>query len=551
MNNKNGEEVSFGCRRCLDFILDPVVVIDKNYNVLHLNSSAERSFGEFEEGQKCYEYIFGFPKPCWHYPGYKCPIKESQNSDERTTFTCVGYVKIGDRYEKRLIRQYRVGDTYTELYLPYGELVDLIKKPDKGRRYDEVYLPREELEELIKRLLQRGEVFYLTAINIKKLKYINEIYGIPAGDLVIQGVEQVLARLATRFNFKFSQVAGGHFVVLPFMDLKRIELFEKELLKQFSDLRIRYFEAEIKPRIEITTVEVEPSKLKTIQDVYKLIFYAEKQPRIGQISHFFTNQQEEFLQLLWRKGEAIRHIQRILEERRITFFLQPIVDLVSGKISHFEVLMRFIDNGKIVSAGVYIDLIYELGLIMEFDFLLLNVLREKKNLLAKLGKPIFLNISDEDLKFLSYRKELKNLLAEFENLGIPVSLEITEQVLFKEWGFIETLADRYNLKFAVDDFGTGYSSLKLVADLVSQGMGNYIKLDCSLVREFPNNEYIRALVESVATFARKTELKLIGECVETEEHKNLLKDIGVHYGQGWYFYKPMPLEEALKLENLQ
>ncbi|HIO42220.1 MAG TPA: EAL domain-containing protein [Aquifex sp.] len=549
MGERQGGGSALTCKQCLDLILDPLVVIDSDYNVVGLNSAAEEVFGDFKGG-KCYEYIFGFKKPCWNYSGYFCPIKETLDDGDVDISTFVGNVKVKDRYERRVIRNYRVGDKFVELYLPYKDFVGIIKSPEKGKKYDDIYIPREELEKLVKLFLEEGKTFYLTVVNIKKLKYINEIYGIPAGDLVIRAVEQVLSRLALKFNFKFSQVAGGFFLVLPFMGLKDIENFERELLNQFIHLRVKYFNTEIKPRVDITTVEIIPNAVRTLEDVYKLIFYAEKQHRLGQISHFFADKQKEFLKLLERKGEAIRHIQQILEERRVTFFLQPIVDLSTEKIFHFEVLMRFIDNGKIVSAGVYIDLIYELGLIVEFDYLLLNALREKKELLARLGKPIFLNISDEDLKFISYRKGLKSLLDEFESMGIPVSLEITEQILFKEWGFIETLADRYQLKFAIDDFGTGYSSLRLVADLITKGLGNYIKLDCSLIKEFPKNEYIQALVESIATFAKKTDLKLVGECVETEEHKNLLKKIGVHYGQGWYFYKPMPLEEILKLENL-
>jgi len=544
--NKETNNVFQNCKHCLDLILDPIVIIDNDYNILGLNNAAEQAFGTFR-GEKCYQYIFGFDKHCWHYSGYTCPIKEASDNRKEETTSWVVSIKFQNRYEKRIVRNYHSRNKFVELYLPYKDFEKLIKISEKRKKYDDVYISRQELEKCIKSLLDKGKTFYITVINIKKLKYINEIYGIAAGDLVIKSVEQVLSRLALRFKFKFSQIAGGFFLVLPFMNLSEIEKFEKELLNQFTQLRVRYFNKEIKPRVDITTIEVIPDGIKTLEDVYKLIFFAEKQHGIGPIFHFFSEKQKEFLKYLERKGEAIRHIQKILEEEKITFFLQPIVNLKTGEISHFEVLMRFIDNGKILSAGVYIDLIYELGLIVEFDFLLLKILRKNKKLLAALGKPIFLNISDEDLKFLSYRTELRNLLDEFKTLGISVSLEITEQVLFKEWGFIETLADRYQLKFAIDDFGTGYSSLKLVADLITKGLGNYIKLDCSLIKEFPKNEYIQALVESIATFAQKTDLKLIGECVETEEHKNLLKEIGIHYGQGWYFYKPMPPEEALKL----
>ncbi|HIC09447.1 MAG TPA: diguanylate cyclase, partial [Aquificales bacterium] len=219
-------------------------------------------------------------------------------------------VKVKDRYERRVIRNYHIGDKFVELYLPYKDFVGIIKSPEKGKKYDDIYIPREELEKLVKLFLEEGKTFYLTVVNIKKLKYINEIYGIPAGDLVIRAVEQVLSRLALKFNFKFSQVAGGFFLVLPFMGLKDIENFERELLNQFIHLRVKYFNTEIKPRVDITTVEIIPNAVRTLEDVYKLIFYAEKQHRLGQISHFFADKQKEFLKLLERKGEAIRNLRR-------------------------------------------------------------------------------------------------------------------------------------------------------------------------------------------------------------------------------------------------
>jgi len=150
---------------------------------------------------------------------------------------------------------------------------------------------------------------------------------------------------------------------------------------------------------------------------------------------------------------------------------------------------------------------------------------------------------------LSYRRKLKKLLEVFAQKGIPISLEITEQLLFKEWGVIETLSKEYELKFVIDDFGTGYSSLKMVAEIVSKGLGSHIKIDCSLVKNYLTNRYIKAITDGVISFAKNTDLKTVGECIETSEQMEALKKAGLNYGQGWFFYKPMPLEEAIKLSS--
>ena len=533
----------------LELVRDPVVVVDEECNVVYLNEKAKELFGPLKEGQKCYSYIFDFQKPCWNYSGYLCPVKEFKEKDTEAE-TYVNFVKVKNRLEKFLIRVYNDKKLFAELFLPYQEVREAITA-EKGKYpkgvYDEIYLSKEEFEKLLESLLHQKRKFYIVFINIKKLKSINEVYGINAGDLVIKATEQVLGHLSAKFKFKFSQIVGGIFAVLPEEEPKTLEKFEEELLKLLRQVEIEYLNTKIKPRYSITTVEVNPAVIKNLPDLYRLLFYAEKQANGKGISHFFEDKQGAFIEFLHRKEEVSRKIEQFLSQKRVTFHLQPIVDLSTGEISHFELLMRFLENGKVVSAGVYIDFIYEFGLIVDFDLLLLEVLDKNREKLTRLGRPIFLNVSDEDLRVLSYRNRLRELIDNFTRNGIEINLELTEQVMFKNWDFIEVLADNYNLKFAVDDFGTGYSSLKMVADVVKKGLGRYLKLDCSLTKDFDKNEYIQALVESVVTFARKTELKLVAECVETEKEYNLLKELGINYGQGWYFYKPMPLEEALKL----
>ena len=533
----------------LEIIKDPLVVIDKDCNIVYINSAAKELLGNIEGKVKCYSLIKGNSVPCWTLSGYICPLKEYER-ERKEIINCVGCAKAKDRLEYFLIRQYadEEKELYAELLLPLEELKEVVQTyKEKFRNYDEVYLSKEDFESYLNSLISNGKIFYVVLINIKKLKNINEVYGITAGDLVIRSTEQVLGQLATKFNFKFTQLVGGIFVIIPKMDMKKLENFESELLSHLRKVEISYLNAKIKPRYSITTVEINPKFIKNVTDLYRLLFYAEKQTTGKSVSHFFEKEQKGFILYLQEKEKVTRKITEFLEKKAITFYLQPIVNLKSGEISHFEILMRFLENGNVVSAGVYIDFIYELDLIVDFDLLLLESLSKEKDKLIRLRKPIFINVSDEDLRFLSYRKRLRELISTFREEGIDINLELTEQVLFNNWGFVETLAADYDLKFAVDDFGTGYSSLKLVADIVQKGLGKHLKLDCSLIKNFLTNEYVRALVESVVSFAKRTGVEVIGECIETKEQLEALKSIGLDYGQGWYFYKPMPLEEALRL----
>ncbi len=539
---KNNKDVSF---EGLDLILDPVVVIGGDYRVLYANKVARELFGE-DLKKSCYSYIYGFNEPCWKYAGYHCPIKDREEGIKKELF--VQYVRVKDNFVKKIVREYCLDGTFVELYLPYEEFVEAIKEyPSYPRKKDDVYLSKGEFETLLNKLLAEKKHFYLITVNIKKLKYINEIYGIPAGDLVIKAVEQVLSKLSSKYKFKFAQVAGGYFIIFLDQNLEQIEKFERELLDEFKKVNVLYMGKDIYPRISITTIEVFPQMVKNLKLLYKLIFYAERVRDTREIFHLLESGQREIIEFLQRKEELTQKLQKFIKEDSVLFYLQPVVDMETLEISHFEILMRFKEDGKIVSAGKYIDIIYELGLIVDFDLKLLEKLEERIEDLKKLRRPIFLNVSAEDLKVMNYRRKLKALIERFQREACPVYLELTEQVVFQEWDFIETLAEEYGLRIAVDDFGSGYSSLKLVADLVSKKISDTVKIDMSLTRDYLKNPYTRAMVDSLALFSEKANVHLIAEGIENEELYEALKAAGIKYGQGWHFYKPMPLEEALKL----
>ena len=174
----------------MDLLLDPVVVIDKDYRIVFANRGAQKLFGTPQESQKCYSYIFGFEKPCWNYAGYTCPIKHC--SEDKKTCTLAVALNTKESLQKKLVRQYKTNGLFVELYMPLEELKKVTEQTKKFSFKDNVYLTKEEFDRLLEHLLTQKKNFFLMVLNVKKLRHINEIYGISAGDLVIKAVEQLL-----------------------------------------------------------------------------------------------------------------------------------------------------------------------------------------------------------------------------------------------------------------------------------------------------------------------------------------------------------------------
>jgi len=528
-----------------DFILDPVFVISGDYTILYQNKAAKERFGNLV-GRTCYKNIFGFSAPCWHFNGFSCPIKEIEKSGKRTITQILDLEESNNKLVRYLGRVYLPDKEIVEILIPYEEIVKTLEKQREEISRDKYYLSREEFNNLLKTKLAEEKPFFLITLNIKGLKKINEIYGITAGDLIIKAVEKILYHLVGTYNFKFTQLSGGFWIILYENKKENLIALENELKQALSSITVEFMQEIIKPKITITTLEIVPELIKELSQIYQLVIYTET-TRPSDLYFFFKKEKtEEFLHYLDKKQRITKALHKFLKEKRITFYLQPIVNLKTRKIAFFEVLLRFIgDNGEIIPAGKYIDAIYENHLISDFDSLLLDKLEERIDL--KLNRPISINVSDESLKLFSYREKLKLLLNNFKHYGIKVDVEITEQILFKEYAFLKELAKWHKIKYAIDDFGTGYSSLKLVLELVSQKLASKLKIDCSLVRDVLENPYNRGLIETIVSFSRKIDLKVVVECVENKEQYKLLKKMGVHYGQGWYFYKPVSLEEALML----
>lgn len=132
------------------------------------------------------------------------------------------------------------------------------------------------------------------------------------------------------------------------------------------------------------------------------------------------------------------------------------------------------------------------------------------------------------------------------NLRQFINLEITERVFLKDSKkAIDTIDRLKKLKFMVeiDDFGTGYSSLGMF-EQISLDM---LKIDISFVRKMLTDEKVMGIVKTIISLSKNLGLKTIAEGVETKEQAEVLKSIGCDFLQGYFFSKPIPLENAIDI----
>ena len=230
-------------------------------------------------------------------------------------------------------------------------------------------------------------------------------------------------------------------------------------------------------------------------------------------------------------------------EEHVRCLYQPIVDLGSRKIVGCEVLMRLHSQNVTYFPDRVLPKIEELGLTWQLDRSVtakaMSELGKQLNAVVVAPFKVAFNLFPCDLNFETIDAHLRTLRAKFNTDRILINVEVTEhrfsgEVMaqiqrFKKSGYL----------ISVDDFGTGYSNL----GSVKKTSPDFLKIDKSFVFDMEDTSVRSSLIPEVIAIARAVDAEVIAEGVENEAQAQKLYAMGTHYGQGYLFAKPMPIEE--------
>lgn len=238
-------------------------------------------------------------------------------------------------------------------------------------------------------------------------------------------------------------------------------------------------------------------------------------------------------------------IHRALAEDRFTLHYQPIVNLKTHEVIHYEALLRLKDqDGSLIYPHAFLDTAEHFGLIRDIDKWVLRHAVKKQAESIKNGNPISIaiNLSGRNFGHSDILQHLQLALDEFDADPHALIFEVTETAAVENFGrarsFIESLRS-LGCRFALDDFGVGYSSFHYLRNLPV----DMIKIDGSFVRNLHLNQFDRIIIKAISDVANGLAILTIAEFVENEEIQNLLLDLGIEYGQGYQL--AMPEEECV------
>ena len=239
-------------------------------------------------------------------------------------------------------------------------------------------------------------------------------------------------------------------------------------------------------------------------------------------------------------------LRRALERDEFHLVYQPIRDGRTGRVSAAEALLRWTtSDGEFVGPDEFIPIAEETGLIVDIGaWVLRTACMQTTDWQARGFDPIRMsvNISVNQLRSHGVTATANEVLVESGLSPALLELEITETSILDANPNIVAAVNHLSdmgIGFALDDFGTGYSSLSALQRFPIERL----KIDRSFVSGLGENSSDEALVSAIAALAKRLDLKVVAEGVETQEHAHFLIDQGCHELQGYLFSRPLPADE--------
>jgi diguanylate cyclase (GGDEF)-like protein len=377
-------------------------------------------------------------------------------------------------------------------------------------------------------------------MDLDRFKDVNDTLGHDVGDQLLMEVGARLARVA-RENEQPARLGGDEFAVLVPGDRGPAEEVASRLLAQFVEpFQVEGMAIEVAPSIGIANYPRDGEGGRVILRRADIAMYRAKEStsRIEVFSPEFEDYTPDRLQLA---GE----LRRAIEQDQLLLHCQPKIDLLTGSVVGVEALVRWQhpDRG-LIFPDQFIPLAERTGIIRQLTTWVLDeaLLVCRRAMDRGLRLPIAVNLSARNLLDNRLVDQVEALLAANHVEPELLILEVTESSMVEEASHVQAslhALEEMGVVLSIDDFGTGYSSLAYLQRLPVREL----KIDRSFVRRLGEESGSVPIVRAAVDLGRALDLLVVAEGVETEMAATILRTLGCHSAQGFYFAPPMPEED--------
>lgn len=381
--------------------------------------------------------------------------------------------------------------------------------------------------------------YAILVVDINRFKAINDIYGRESGDDLLRFIAGTIDNLTDMYDV-YGRMHKDVFVIcLCYEVVDDIISFIHQLQ---LDIAKNQFTYKVDAHVGICLVEDYSIPVMKMVDWASLALNTVKGSYLKKYAFYDENLR---IQIINEKSME-NDMQESLENGEFMMYLQPKIDLTTNTIMGAEALVRW-KHGEhgMLHPDLFIPLFEKNGFIVELDKFIWEEACKLLHTWKETGKrmiPISVNVSRMNI----FRPEFYEYIIELvDKYDIPreyLELELTESVFLDDPNSLFEIMERFRqagFKVSMDDFGSGYSSLAMLKDVPL----DVLKIDRGFLIETVNSDKGKTIVSFIVLMASALQLKVIAEGVETQEQVDFLIESGCVFAQGYYFSKPVCVDE--------
>ncbi len=396
----------------------------------------------------------------------------------------------------------------------------------------------EKLPAIMDKVTQKQNRLCVALIDIKRFKFINDTYGLKAGDYILGEVANRLRESIFK-PLIVGRTSGDSFVlVIEYSDERQVD----HVCSHIHEIIARPFKFDKKEVIIQCSLgyccfpEYADTAENLLQNANLALFHGESQNIAS--TKFSDEMQVQGRHLLIME----KAIKEGLNNSEFELYYQPQLNLLTNKLEGVEALVRWNHPEQgLLSPDKFLSDVEALGLNSRFDvYILEKACQAHRRWVDNYNKRVAIAVNMTAVEFQDPRliSTIQALLLKYQMSPTYLELEITENVVMTDVrSAMDTIVILQNMgiKVSIDDFGTGYSSLAYLRALPI----DKIKIDRSFIKEMASNDSDVTIVKSMIKLSHALGKRVLAEGVETASQLDMLRKLGCDAVQGYYISKPV------------
>ena len=405
----------------------------------------------------------------------------------------------------------------------------------------------EKFQQELTEVMKGQEAWALAGMNIRQFKFINEIFGRNQADSLLCHVKEVMENNMEEEEYFCSNSADMFLMLLKTSDKKIIQERIRKIMGDISAFSANWRRNyEIQMYCGISLIPAGWKKDTATMQTTHTMFALEKARTLPRNSIWFYDlelHQEEILQ-----NYVESHMNQALEAGEFKMYLQPKFELKTGKLVGAETLVRWIpEDGKVIYPGQFIPIFERNGFCAALDmYMTEQVCRQLRRWRDENGQVVPVSVNQSKILFYEadYVERMEKLIKKYQVPAEWITLEILEGLAMENIDKLNQVILRLKkigFRISMDDFGSGYSSLNILGNLRI----DELKLDKGFFKELEGADRRRQtiIIEHIIEISKSLKISTVAEGIETEGDQQMVRDLDCDYGQGYYYCRPVPVEE--------